>query len=119
MAEPTYTKLKLSGSTNGKQIIISTITNPGTLIHTAVAGIVDYDEIYLYITNNHTAALSAVVLWGGVATPNDYKQLSVPSKQGDFLIVPGHILQNGLEVRIFAETANLLCVSGWVNRITN
>lgn len=114
----TYTKQKLSGSTNGRPIKVAAIASPGTLIHTAVAGIVDYDEIWLYVTNNHTAALTLTIQWGGTTSPDDLKQMSIPSKTGDYLIVPGHVLQNGLIVRAFAQTANLLCISGWINRIT-
>jgi len=114
-----YSKLKLSASVNGKQIKIGAVGTPGTLIHTAVAGTVDMDEIWLYVTNNHTAALALALEWGGVASPDDLIQMSVPSKTGLFLIVPGFILNNGLLVRAFAQTTNLLSISGWVNRITN
>lgn len=113
-----YTKLKLSGSNNGKQIKVAATASPGTLIHTAVAGIIETDEIWLYVTNNHTAPLALTIEWGGTASPDDLKQMSIPSKQGDYLIIPGHLLQGGLVVRAFAASANLLCVSGWVNRIT-
>lgn len=113
-----YTKQKLSGSTNGRQIKVAATTTPGTLIHTAVAGIVDWDEIWVYVTNNHTTSLSLTLQWGGTTSPDDYIQMSIPSKTGLYLIVPGLILQNGLILRAFAQTTNLLCISGWVNRIT-
>lgn len=118
MAEPTYTKRMLSGSTNGKQIKIDAVATPGTLIHTAVASIIDMDEVWLYVTNNHTLSLALTIEWGGVAVPDDLKQMSIPAKTGDYLIIPGHLLNNGLVIRAFAESANLLCISGWVNRIT-
>jgi hypothetical protein len=115
----TYSKLKLSGSTNGRQIKLAATSTPGTLIHTAVAGTVDMDEVWLYVTNNHTASLSLTIEFGGTASPDDLIQMSIPSKQGLYLIVPGFLLNNGLVIRAFAQTANLLCISGWVNRITN
>jgi hypothetical protein len=114
-----YSKNRLSGSTNGRQIKIAATATPGTLIHTAVAGIIDMDEIWVYVTNNHTASLSLTLEWGGVTSPDDLIQMSIPSKTGLYLIVPGFILNNGLVVRAYAQTANLLCVSGWVNRVTN
>lgn len=115
----TYAKMKLSGSTNGKGIKVGAVATPGTLIHTAVAGTVDMDEVWLYVTNNHTAQLSLTLEYGGVASPDDLIQLAVPSKTGLYLIVPGFVLQNGLVVRAYAQTANLLIIHGWVNRILN
>jgi hypothetical protein len=114
-----YSKNKLSGSSNGRQIKVAAVGTPGTLIHTAVAGLTDMDEVWLYVTNNHTASLALTIEFGGTTSPDDLIQMSVPSKQGLYLIVPGFVLNNGLAVRAFAQTANLLCISGWVNRITN
>lgn len=113
-----YSKLKLSGSANGRQIKIAAVATPGTLIHTAVTGIADMDEIWLYATNNHTASLALTIEFGGTTSPDDLIQMSIPSKTGLFLIVPGFLLNNSLVVRAFAQTANLICISGWVNRIT-
>jgi len=33
------------------------------------------------------------------------------------LVVPGLLLQNGLTVRAFAGTANVILINGYVNRI--
>ena len=113
----TYAKQKLSGSTNGRQIKIAAIASPGTVIHTAVASLTDQDEVWLYATNNHTASLSLTIQLGGTTSPDDLIQMNIPSKSGLYLIVPGFVLNNGVSVRAFAQTANLLCISGWVNRI--
>jgi len=113
-----YTKKQLSGSTNGKQIKVAATASPGTLIHTAVSGIVDFDEVWLYVTNNHTANLAITVQLGGTTSPDDLIQLTVPFKSGLYLVVPGIPLNNGQIVRVFAASANLISVSGWVNRIT-
>lgn len=113
-----YSKLKLSGSTDGKGILIPAVATPGTIIHTAIAGTVHMDEIWLYATNNHTAALALSLEFGGTSAA-DLIQLSVPSKTGLFLIIPGFVLNNGLIVRAFAQTTNLISIHGWVNRITN
>lgn len=113
----TYSKRIFSASTNGKQIKVAAIATPGTLIHTAVTGIVDMDEVWLYATNNHTATLALSVQFGGVAAPDDLIQMSIPAKTGLFLIIPGFVINNGLLVRAFAATTNLISISGWVNRI--
>jgi len=115
MAE--FLKLKLSGSSNGKAIKIAATSTPGTLIHTAVAGTTSMDEVWLYVTNNHTASLALTIEWGGVAVPDDIIQQSIPAKTGLYLLIPGLILNNDMVLRAFAQTANLLTISGWVNRI--
>lgn len=114
-----FTKRYLSGSNNGRQIKIAATATPGTLIHTAVAGIVDMDEIWLYATNNHTSSLALAIEFGGTTSPDDLIQMSIPSKTGLYLIIPGFVLNNGLAVRAFAQTGNLISIDGWVNRITN
>lgn len=114
----TYSKLVLSGSTNGKQIKVAATATPGTTIHTAGAGTTNADEIWIYATNNHTAAVVLSIEWGGVASPDDLIQMSIPSKTGLYLLVPGLVLNNGLVVKAFAATANVISISGWVNRIT-
>jgi hypothetical protein len=113
----TFTKEKLSGSTNGKQIKVAATSTPGTTIHTAVTGTTDWDEVWIYVTNNHTAAVDLTIEFGGTTSPDDLIQQSIPSKTGLYLIAPGLILQNSLVVKAFASVANVLCVSGWVNRI--
>lgn len=115
----TYSKFNLSGSTNGQQIKIAATATPGTLLHTAVAGIIEMDEIWVWATNNHTASLALTIEFGGVGNPDDLIQMSIPSKTGLFLIIPGLILNNSKVVRAFAQTTNLISLSGFVNRIGN
>lgn len=113
-----YTKLKLSGSTNGRGIKIAATATPGTLLHTAVSGLVDQDEVWLYATNNNAANLALTLEMGGVTNPDDLVQFTVPFKNGLYLVIPGFVFNNGVVIRAFAQTANLISVHGWVNRIT-
>ena len=48
----TFTKLKLSGSTDGKQIKVSQTATAGTTIHTAHA--TSLDEVWLWAVNSST-----------------------------------------------------------------
>jgi hypothetical protein len=114
----TYTKALLSGSTNGKQIKVGTTSTPGTLIHTAVEGVINIDEIWLYVSNSHTISVTLTLEWGGVTLPDDIIPLEIPPNKGLYLLVPGLILQNSLIVRAFANITNVLTISGYVNRIT-
>ena len=113
-----FSKISLSGSTNGRQIKVGATATPGTLIHTAVSGTTDYDEVWLYVTNNDATDVDLTIEFGGVSSPDDLIQMSIPSKSGLYQIIPGWVLQNGLIVRAFAGTTNVLTIGGFVNRIT-
>lgn len=114
----TFTKLALSGSTNGKQIKVGATSTPGTSVHTAVSSTADYDEIWLWAVNQHTVDVQITVEWGGSSSPDDNMTTTLLPKAGLTLIVPGLVLNNGLSVRVFASVANVVMISGFVNRIT-
>ncbi len=113
-----FTKRILSGSTNGRQIKVTTTATPGTLIHTAVTGTSDIDEIYLYAFNSSVNAVKLTIEYGGVASPDDLIEQTIPAESGLELDIPGLVLQNALVVRVFAATSNVIMISGWVNRVT-
>lgn len=113
-------KAKLSGSTDGRQILVAATASPGTLIHTAVTGVVPgtFDEIWLWASLVDSADRLITVQLGGTGAPNDAYQLTLPFQQGRILICDGAILQNGTIVRVYASVANVVVVSGYVNQIT-
>ena len=112
-----FEKRILSGSTNGRPILVVATATAGTLMHTAVAGTTDIDEIWLYAVNSDTTDRKLTLEWGGVTVPNDLIEETVPAEGGLFLVAPGLLLQNGLIVRAFAATANVVTIHGFVNRI--
>lgn len=114
-------KRKLSGSTDGMPIKVVATATAGTTIHTAVAGTTagTFDEIWLYAYNGHTSAVTLTIEYGGATVPDQNIIVTLASKSGLSLIVPGLILQNGLVVKAFASTANVITISGWVNAITD
>lgn len=113
----TYTKTLLSGSTNGKQIKVAATATPGTTIHTAVAGTSSLDEIWLYAINTSASSVVLTIEFGGTTSPDDTMIVTIPSKAGLMLIIPGLLLQNGLVVKAFAGTTNVIDIVGFVNRI--
>jgi len=114
----TFAKRAFSGSTNGRGIKVVATATPGTTIHTAVTGTSDYDELWLYATNDGTSATELTIEWGGTTDPDDLIQMSIPAKSGLYLIVPGNVLQNSLVVRAFSNNANEITIFGFVNRIS-
>lgn len=119
MAE--ITKLKFSGSTNNRPIKVVATASAGTTIHTASTVDTEYDEIWLYATNNDTANRDLTIEFGGTSNPDDRIQASIPFKTGLYLIIPGIPLQGNATapiVRAYASAANVISISGWVNRIS-
>ncbi len=113
-----YSKRILSGSTNGAAILVTQTATLGDTIHTAVSGTSDIDEIYLYAYNTSAnTSIKLTIEFGGVAT-KDLIEVSIPGEGGARLVVPGYLLQNSLVVTAFAGTANVVAVTGFVNRIT-
>lgn len=113
----TFSKLPLSGSTNGRLIAVAATATAGTTIHTAVSGTSSIDEIWLYAVNSSTSAVKLTLEWGGTTANTDHIELTIQGESGLVLVSPGLILQNGLLVRAFAGTANVINIGGYVNRI--
>lgn len=113
-----FEKILLSGSTNGKNIKVAATSTPGTTIHTAVSGVSGLDEIYIYAVNMHTAAVILTIEFGGTTSTDDLIDISLDADSGAYLVIPGWLLQNGLVVRAFAGTTNVININGYVNRIT-
>ena len=117
----TYSKIALSGSTDGKQIKVAATATPGTTIHTGSSTASTFDEIWLYAVNTDTTDRKLTIEWGGTAAPDDLIEFTVKAENGLYLIVPGLVIKGNatpLVVRAFAATTNVICISGYVNRIT-
>ena len=114
----TYSKQLLSGGVTGKNIKVVPTATAGTTIHTAVAGTSDMDEVWLYACNTDAADVKLTIEYGGVATPDDLTEVTITAEAGWVLVCPGTLLQNGLVIKAFAGTANVIMMNGYVNRIT-
>jgi hypothetical protein len=113
-----YSKQLLSGSTNGKGIKVAATSTAGTTIHTAVSGTSSIDEIWLYANNTSSSAVKLTLEWGEATAPDGNIEISIPAEgAGMVLIAPGIPLQNGLVVKAFAATTNVINIFGYVNRI--
>ena len=117
----TALKRLLSGSTDGKAILVVQTATAGTTIHTAVnsttAG--TYDEIWLWAYNGHTADVVLTIEFGGATVPDQNIVVTIPFKSGLVPVVPGLILQHVMVVKAFAATANVITLTGFVNAITD
>ena len=118
----TYSKVLLSGSTQGKAIKVVATASAGTTIHATGTSATIEDEIWLYAYNSSSVTVVLTIQFGGTtAVDNDIK-LSIPATSGLTLVVPGLILTGtgsaANTVAAYAATANVITISGYVNRIT-
>jgi len=118
----TYSKEKLSASTQGKAIKVVATSSPGTTIHaTGVSSTVE-DEIWLYAYNSASSSSTLTIQFGGTTSPDNDIKLSIPATSGLTLITPGLILtgtgSDANTVYAYATNTNVITISGYVNRIT-
>jgi len=118
----TFSKVKLSGSTDGKAIKVAATASTGTTIHATGTSASILDEVWLYAYNSSASAVVLTVQFGGTtAVDNDIK-LSIPATSGLTLVVPGLILSGtgsaANTVYAYAGTTNVITISGYINRIS-
>ena len=116
----TISKQLLSGSTQGTGLQLtdtatSVNTDEGYLIHTAVSGTTDIDEVWIWACNTDTSAATLTVEFGGTDVDDNIKVVIQTNEV--VLVVPGLPLHNGLLVKAFASVANKVNVFGFVNRL--
>jgi hypothetical protein len=118
----TYTKVPLSVQVDGSPIKVVATASTGTTIHATGTSASIIDEVWLYAYNSSTAAVLLTVQYGGTTTPDDDIKITIPSQSGLTLVIPGLILSGtgsaANSVYAYAGTANVITVSGYVNRIS-
>lgn len=117
----TYTKTKLSASTDGRAIKVAATATAGTTIHTGSATATTYDEIWLYAQNTDTSAVKLTIEWGGTTSPDDLIEVTIQPEAGLVCVASGLLIKGNatpLVVRAFAATANVITIHGFVNQIT-
>jgi len=117
----TFSKIALSGSTDGKMIKVAQTATAGTTIHTGSTTATTFDEVWLYAVNSSSSNVKLTIEYGGTSSPDDLIELTITAEAGLVLVVPGLVIKGNstaLVVRAFAATANVINIAGYVNRIT-
>jgi hypothetical protein len=116
----TISRIKLSGSTDGRGIAVAANSSAGTTIHTGPAVAADYEEIWLWASNFNTSAETLVLEWGGTTQAGDHFVTVIEPNQ-TVLVSPGWVLKGNagtaLIVKAFSTTANKVNLVGYVNLI--
>jgi hypothetical protein len=117
----TYSKVKLSGSTDGRGVKVAATATAGTTIHTGSTTATTYDEVWLYAVNTSASSVKLTIEWGGTTSPDDLIELTVQPEAGLVTIAPGLLIKGNatpLVVKAFAATADVITIHGFVNQIT-
>jgi hypothetical protein len=120
----TLSKLALqpAGTTGtGLAIKVAATATAGTAIHTASSTATTIDEIWLYAVNTSTSSVKLTIEWGETTSPDGHIEVTVLPEAGLVTVIPGLVMQGNATpkvVRAFAGTANVICIHGFVNRIT-
>lgn len=117
-----FTEELLSGSSGGLGIKIAATSTAGTTIHTTGTSSSIKDEIYLYAVNSDTADRKLTIEFGGVASPDNLIELTIPAESGLVPVVQGQPITGtgsaGRTIGAFCASANVVMVYGWVQRNT-
>jgi len=120
----TFTKVLLSGSTQGKAIKVAATTSgsAGTTIHATGTSSSIIDEVWLYAYNSSSSSVVLTIQWGGVTAVDNETKISIPATSGLTLVIPGLILTGtgsaANTIAAYAGTTNVVTVSGYVNRVS-
>ena len=116
----TISRIKLSGSTDGRGISVAATSSAGTTIHTGSATAADYEEIWLWASSHDTASVTLTLEWGGTTEAGDHFK-TVIEPNTTVLVSPGWIIKGNastaLIVKAFASSANQVNIVGHVNLI--
>ena len=117
----TFSKITLSGSTDGRLIKVAATATAGTTIHTGSSTATTIDELWLYAVNSDTTDRKLTIEFGGVSSPDDLIEQTVTAESGLILVVAGLVIKGNatpLVVRAFCASANVVMIGGYVNRIS-
>lgn len=115
----TLNKAGMSQSITGDGTLISQTATPGNQIHASWSGTEDdeWDEIWVWAYNNHSAPVKLTIEFGGTSAPDDLIEVTIPNGAGLVPVIPGMILHNSVAVRAFAATGSVIRLFGYVNQI--
>lgn len=117
-----FSEVLLSGSTGGRPIKVAATATPGTTVHATGTSSSVFDNHYVWAHNSDTVDRTLTIEFGGVTDPDDLvvKQITIPSRVAPMLVLAGQPLAGtgsaARTVSAFASTANVITLSGFVNR---
>lgn len=122
----TLTKHTLSHGQSGRGITLAGGSAAAAhALHGSGTGMANFDEVYIYGTNNSSTAIDVSLIWG-LSASDDLSKAALGNADTQVVtfnpkirttLVNGRVLQNGLSACAYADTANEIVIDGYVNRI--
>ena len=118
----TYSKILLSGSTNGQGLVVTgagATPSLGVVVHTAVTGTAQsIDEVWTWVWSAATTASELTVMMGvTTATGSRFTQtVTADEKKGLVLVTPGLVMNGAITMKFSATADTRFNVFGYVNR---
>ena len=110
----TITPVIMSGAADGVGVLVTGTNSAGAdTIHAALATANVIDEIWLWAHNAHSVDVTLTIEFGEAAQP---MKITIPKEDGAYAVIPGWKLTNSKSVAAFADTANVVKLTGYVNR---
>lgn len=109
----------ISESVGGKPIPVNaTLLANAAPLHEICEGDVDMDEVFLYAANSDDADAKEISIYheDSEGTQTLVTRVDVPAKQGQILLAPGLIYNQGGKLIAIAGEAGKITISGWVNQ---
>lgn len=110
------TRVKLSGSTDYKPILVAASSTPGTTIHDHDGGS-QIDEVWLWACNTSTSDVKLTIENGGTSAGFLCEQ-TIPAESGYIPVFQGFMADNSTNIDAFAGTGNVINIIGHVNQIS-
>ncbi len=118
----TFTKTLLSSSSRGAATKVVATASAGTTIHATGTSDSIIDEVWLYAYNSSASAVLLTLQFGGTTSPDQDVKITLAPRAGLVLLIPGQPLTGtgaaASSVLAYADTANVVMISGFVNRIS-
>lgn len=114
-----HTSAGLDSSTSGLPVLVTAITVPGQLVHTAPTAAGSEHYVTLWVNNNHSADVEVkVYVVASGTTPNGTTPVAssiiVPPKSGKAVVEPGIRIASGVRIYIVASVADVVTYQGYV-----
>ena len=115
----TFTKIKLSGSTDGLGILVDDAATAGKTIHTGPSDTDQMDEVWIYAANYDTTDRKLTIEYGTASAGGIIEQ-TITAEAGLTLVIPGLIIVGNASPKViaaFAATTSSIQLFGYANRI--
>ena len=115
----TFTKLKLSGSTDGLGILVDDAASAGKTIHTGPTDTDQMDEVWIYAANYDTTDRKLTIEYGTASAGGIIEQ-TITAEAGLTLVIPGLVIVGNSSPKViaaFAATTSAIQLFGYANRI--